>query len=281
MTRTFIRGFVLLYSISGVVMTSGATLNLTTNELRPVLEVISRLATVRVSGQPALSGAFGICFSEDEAFKPVGSALGRYKGNASWLLISRPPAVCLMAVPAKTELQSDQVGSESQLKDFILRDVLPLSSFLEEQLGIVGSPSKGIRFEKESPALSAVAEGPGGPTLLVSDPNRYISSGFRSPSARDRTIDFWMSQEELDHLYSILHPVRNVAGAVGDLPALKRASESTHENFILLPKDVAKLRRECEILAGASFDLRSAMQRVIRICDLAEADHLGILVIGG
>jgi hypothetical protein len=262
-------------------MTSGATFNLTANDLRPLLDVISRLATVRLSGQQALSGSFGVCFADNEAFKPLTSTLGKYKGNASWLLVSRPPAVCLVAAPEETQLRKRQISSESQLKDLIMQDVLPLSSFLEEQLGVVGAPSKGIQAEKESPALSAAEDGPGGPTLLVSDPDRYISSGFRSTSGRDRTIDFWMSERELETLYSVLHPAQSVASGVGDLPILKRASESTHENFIVLPKDVAKLRRECETLAGGSPDLRAALERVIRICDLAETDHLGILVVAG
>lgn len=262
-------------------MTSGATFNLTTNDLRPLLDVISRLATVKLSGQQALSGSFGICFADNEAFKPLISALGKYKGNASWLLVSRPPAVCLIAAPEETQVHGRQIAIELQLRDLILQGVLPLSSFLEEQLGVVGAPSKGIQAEKESPAHSAVGDGPGGPTLLVSDPDRYIASGFRSTSNRDRTIDFWMSEQELDTLYSVLHPAQSVTMGVGDLPILKRASESTHENFIVLPKDVAKLRHECETLAGGSPDLRAALQRVIRICDLAETDHLGILVIGG
>lgn len=279
MTRTF--SPVLLWVLGSVVMTSGATYKFDTDDLRPVLDVISRLATVRLSGQQALSGSFGICFADNEAFKPLTSALGKYKGNASWLLVSRPPAVCLVAAPEETELRTRQTASESQLKNLILEDVLPLASFLEEQLGLVGAPSKGIRLEKESPAHSAIEDGPGGPTLLVSDPDRYISSGFRSTSGRDRTIDFWMSEQELETLYSVLHPAQNVATNVGDLPILKRASESTHENFIVHPKDVARLRHECEIVAAESVDLRAGMQRVIRICDLAEADHLGILVIGG
>lgn len=281
MTGTFIRGLIFLYALSSVAMTSGASFNLTANDLRPVLEVMSRLATVRLSGQPALSGSFGICFADNEAFKPLTSALAKYKGTASWLLTSRPPVVCLMAVPEEAEVRSRHIASESQLKDLILQDVLPLASFLQEQLGLVGAPSKGIRVEKERPAYSAVDSGPGGPTLLVSDPDRYISSGFRSTSDRDRTIDFWMAEQELDNLYSLLHSSQKRTTDTADLPILKRASESTHENFIVLPKDVAKLRHECEIVASESLDLRAGMQRVIRICDLAEADHLSILVIGG
>ena len=236
---------------------------------------------MRLGGQQALPGSFGICFADDDAFKPLTSALGKYKGNASWLLISRPPALCLVAAPEATEVRTRQIASDSQLKNLILQDVLPLSSFLEEQLGLVGAPSKGIQAEKEIPGHLALGDGPGGPTLLVSDPDRYISSGFQSTSGRDRTIDFWMSEQELEALYSVLHPVQNLTTSIGDLPILKRASESTHENFMVLPKDVAKLRHECEIMAGASRDLRAGMQRVIRICDLAETDHLGILVIGG
>ncbi|MBV9268463.1 MAG: hypothetical protein JO061_20010 [Acidobacteriaceae bacterium] len=277
MARTYIRGFVLFYGLVSVVMTRGASFDLMTNDLRPVLDVISRLATVKLGVQQGLSGSFGVCFSDSEAFKQLNGALGRFKGNASWLLVSRPPAVCLVAVPEETEVRSRQIASESQLKQLILQDVLPLSSFLEEELGVVGVPSKGIQVENDTPARSGVDNGPGGPTLLVSDPERYISSGFRSTSNRDRTIDFWMSEQELNDLYSVLHATQNV----GNTPILKRASESTHENFVLSAKDVPKLRHECEIIAGASLRLRSAMQRVIRICDLAEADHLGIVVIGG
>lgn len=160
----------------------------------------------------------------------------------------------------------------------------PVSNFsVGAYLYSAGFSKSVVSFISNTFALfkSAVGDGPGGPTLLISDPDRYISSGFRSTSSRDRTIDFWMSEQELEALYSALHPAQNLTTSVGDLPILKRASESTHKNFMVLPKDVAKLRHECEIMAGASLDLRAGMQRVIRICDLAVTDHLGILVIGG
>lgn len=255
---------------------------LTADDLQPVLEVISRLAPVTLNKQQRLPGLVSVCFLYNQAFETLNSALANFRGSATWTLLSRPPLVCLAVIPAESALRAHRIDSVAKLRNFIRPDVKSLASYLEQQLRVSGNPSKGIKVREESVDSTnlSVLHAPGGPALLVSDPNRYIASGFHSTSARDLTVDFWMSDRELFELYADLEQASTERGSRG-LPLLRRVAEATHENLIVLPAEVPILKLECNVMAGVSKRLRGAMQRVIQICDMAEANDLGIVVIGG
>lgn len=269
------------YDAPAQVMTSDTHFELRLDEVRPVLDVISRLAPLKVATEPnVMAGSVRVCFEDDQALTGLNATLVRFKGNAAWLLISHLPLVCLVAVPEESMLREHGVGTESELRERILRDVPALAKFLEDECGLRSKPSKGIRVLPRS-AETVIVHGPGGPTFLVADPKRFLLNDFLFTSARDQTLEFWMSDRELDDLYDALHPAQSSVRATGEVDLLRRISETTYENLIVMPEEVARLRRQCENMSRVPSSLKDAMLRIIAICDLAAPHHLGIVVLGG
>jgi hypothetical protein len=263
------------------VMTSkNAQHDLTLDEVRPVLDVISRLAPLKLVSVPEfMVGSLKVCFADDPAFRPLTATLGRFQGNASWLLIAHVPLVCLAAVPEESRLRDQRNDTPPKFRQWILQDIDRLAVFLERELSLGNEPSKGIQALALSAAITG--HGPGGPTYLVADPQRFLTNKFLPTSPHDRTIEYWLSDDELDQLYNVVHPSGKTETAVRELDLLKRISESTYETLIILPGEVARLKRECEEASHILSGFKDAMKRIIAICDQATSEHLGIVVIGG
>ncbi len=172
------------------------------------------------------------------------------------------------------------ISSELALRQRILQDVTPLAEFIESGCDLRARPSKGIQV-LPTRAESVVEHGPGGPALLIADPSLHLSSDLRATSPHDRTVDFWMSDQELDDLYDTLHSSGETGRATGEMHLLRRISESRYEDLIILPDEVAMLRKECEGMSRVSSTLEAAMRRITTICDLAARHHLGMVVPGG
>lgn len=120
--------------------------------------------------------------------------------------------------------------------------------------------------------------GPGGPALLVADPRQYLSNGFVPTSARDRMVEYWMSDEEGDLMYDKVHAAGGTA--LQRLPLLARVCESKYEDLIIMPSEVTDLKEECTHMTSTWADLRPALERLARICDMASRERLGIVVLG-
>jgi hypothetical protein len=252
---------------------------LTLDEVQPVLDVISRLGPLRLVSEPEfMAGSLKICFADDNAFRDLTAALGRFQGNASWLLIAHVPLVCLVAIPEESNIRGQPIDT-TKFRRWILQDIAPLAAFLEAELSLRDQPSKGIQILPPSPAITG--HGPGGPTYLVSDPERFLANKLVPTSPYDRTIEYWLSEQELDQPYDVLHPSGGREVALEDADLLTRISEKTYENLIILADEVARLKRQCEGMSRTPRSLSDAMQRIMTICDLAARDRLGIVVIGG
>jgi hypothetical protein len=166
-------------------------------EVRALLSVISRLAPVRAVVDNSAAGMLpiSVCFEDSQAFRPVIGLLKTYRGNFRWMALTRLPYVCLVPV-----LHEHSAGiSMHRLQTLAMQDLAALTSLFERSLNLHGLPGKGLVVEKA--AERDAEHGPRGPALLVADPQGYLSSGLLPTSGMDRTVEFWITDEEGDLMY--------------------------------------------------------------------------------
>lgn len=80
-------------------------------------------------------------------------------------------------------------------------------------------------------------------------------------------------------MYDKLHPSHGTASGV-NTALLERVCESKYEDLVVLPSEVSALREECQRMAHDWPDLKTALDRVAQVCDMALRDRLGIVVLG-
>src|SRR5579875_501128 len=247
-----------------------------TPEARSLLEVISRLAPVdavvnaSAEGEPPIS----VCFRDSVSFRPLKIALGNFRGNFRWVPMAQLPYVCIVPLTPDAEV----AVSQSRMRAFAVQDIASLARFVERELHLEGVASQGVVVTPI--AKHAEETGPGGPALLVADPRQYLSNGFLPTSARDRAVEYWISDEEGDLMYAKTHPPHGTPSEFRDVALLQRVCESKYEDLIILPSEVRSLRKESERMANSWADLKPALDRIARICDMAVDDGLGIVVLG-
>jgi hypothetical protein len=61
---------------------------------------------------------------------------------------------------------------------------------------------------------------------------------------------------------------------------LERVCASKYEDLIIMPSEVPALKEQARRMSDASPDLKPAMERIARVCDIASREHLGIVVLG-
>jgi hypothetical protein len=158
------------------------------------------------------------------------------------------------------------------------RDITELAARIEEEFDLAHAPSLGLTIvdapEPDQP------QGPGGPALLVRDPPQYLQNTHLPTSPLDREVDYWISDEEGDLMYERLHSPEETSPQLAHLPLLARVCKSQYEDLTILPSEVAALKEESRRLAATAPDLKAAMVRIARVCDLALKDGLGIIVLG-
>ncbi len=213
-----------------------------------------------------------LCFEDREELRAFTSLLRNFHGNFQWIPVSRLPYVCV--VPTWEKAESDV--SALQIKRLAVQDIGLLAKFVERELQLEGVPSRGVNITSVAKHVQQV--GPGGPALLVADPRQYLSNGFVPTSSRDRTVEYWISDEEGDLMYDKLHASHGTASS-GSAPLLERVCESKYEDLVVLPSEVSALREECQRMVHDWPDLKSALDRVARICEMALRDGLGIVVL--
>jgi hypothetical protein len=245
-------------------------------EVRSLLDVISRLTAVNAvvdtsgEGEPPIS----VCFEDREALRPFTNALRSFRGNFLWMPLAQLPYICVVPVAEKSHIEVPP----SRIRSLAIQDIASLARFLERELHLENVPSQGVMIRQMTKRAEEV--GPGGPALLVANPHDYLSNGLAPTSARDRTVEYWISDEEGDLMYEKLHPSHGTASGFRGMALLERVCESKYEDLIILPSEVRSLKEECQRMADRSADLRPAMVRVVRVCDLALTDGLGIVVLG-
>ncbi len=245
-------------------------------EVRSLLEVISRLAPVDsvVDNSAEDELPISVCFRDSQSFRPFKLVLSRFRGNFRWVPMAHLPYVCV--VPLITD--GGSATSDDETRALVIQDLGSLARYVEGELHLEGVPPQGVFVTQRKKHVRDV--GPGGPALLVADPHEYVTNGFVPTSKRDKTVEYWMSDEEGDLIYDKLHASHGTASGLRDMALLKRVSESKHGDLIILASEVHSLKEECQRMADGSPDLRAAMTRVARVCDLALADGLGIVVLG-
>lgn len=244
-------------------------------EVRSLLDVISRLGPVNaVTEASEAEPPISVCFEDHKALRAFTTVLRKFRGNFQWIPLSRLPYVCVVPV-------AEQRGVETplpQMRSLAVQDIASLAKFVERELHLEGAPSQGVVI---TPIAKHSGEaGPGGPALLVADPHQYLSNGFVPTSARDRTVEYWISDEEGDLMYDKVHAARGAVSQWPELPLLARVCESKYEDLVILPSEVTSLKEECIRMTGTWADLRPALERIARICDMASGKQLGIVVLG-
>jgi hypothetical protein len=244
-------------------------------EVRSLLDVISRLAPVNVAvdssgGEPPIS----ICFEDRKELRAFTGLLRDFRGNFQWIPVSRLPYVCV--VPA-AEKRAAEIGVP-QLRRLAAQDIGALAKFVERELHLEGVPSQGVTIAHAAKPTGEI--GRGGPALLVAEPRQYLSNGFVPTSSRDRAVEYWISDGEGDLMYDKLHPLRGTASGSSKTALLERVCESKYEDVVILPSQVSALREECQRVAQDWPDLKGALDRIARVCDIALTDGLGIVVLG-
>lgn len=242
-------------------------------EVHSLLDVISRLAPVNMAVDASEGEPISLCFEDRKELRAFTSLLRTFHGNFQWIPVSRLPYVCVVPTWEKGE---SEVGAP-QIKRLAVQDIALLAKFVERELHLEGVPSRGVTITRVAKHVQQV--GPGGPALLVAEPRQYLSNGFVPTSSRDRTVEYWISDEEGNLMYDKLHPSHGTASS-GNAPLLDRLCESKYEDLVVLPSEVKTLREECQRMAHDWPDLKTALDRVARICDMALRDGLGIVVLG-
>ena len=244
-------------------------------EVRLLLDVVSRLGPVNaVTEASEAVPPISICFEDRKALRAFTTVLKKFRGNFQWIPLSRLPYVCVVPV-------AEQRGVKMplpQITSLAVQDIASLARFIERELHLEGVPSQGMVITPIAKHTGGV--GPGGPALLTANPRQYLSNGFLPTSARDRTVEYWISDEEGDLMYDKVHPMRVTASQPPELPLLARVCHSKYEDLIILPSEVTSLKEECIRMTNTWDDLRPALERIARICDMASADGLGIVVLG-
>lgn len=242
-------------------------------EVHSLLNVISRLAPVNVAVDVSEGEPISLCFEDRKELRAFTNLLRNFHGNFQWIPMSRLPYVCVVPTWEKDE---SELGAP-QIKQLAVQDIALLAKFVERELHLEGVSSQGVTIKLAAKRPEQI--GPGGPALLVAEPRQYLSSGFVPTSSRDRTVEYWISDGEGNLMYDKLHPSYGTASS-GNAPLLGRLCESKYEDFVVLPSEVSALKEECQRMAVDWPDLKTALDRVARICDMALRERLGIVVLG-
>jgi hypothetical protein len=265
----------------------------TLEEAEPVLQAISKLQHVVVA-KPSpylLVGWPHICWLTRVEFGVINSVSWKFKGNARWYLLSDMPRTCLVA-----EIGEDRfpvAGAEQRiplaesLRELATSDLPRFAEFLEEALQLKHKSSLGYELSNQELELPLVEDhvGSGRPVAIVADPVRYALNEGLPTSQWDRTIHFWITEEEYDQLYAILEKHRQFleSSDFGEYPLLWRIVTESYGNVAIQANEVEELSSECQRLSkklGLPL-VSGALLKIESICRSAQNYKLGICITGG
>jgi hypothetical protein len=257
---------------------------LTLKEAEPLLQIISRLGhIVLVKPSPYLRLPWPhMCWLSDPNVDAVNSEMWKFNGNAFWYLLSDMPRTCLDA-EVRTDMLSEPV--QPAIADVLLAkaraDLPNLADFLEAALDLRNKPSLGYELSKRVLELPLVEDriGSGRPVVITADPNKYAAGKALPTSDLDRTIHFWITEEDYDSLYATLEK----EGLSSDYPLLRRIVTASYQNVAIQPNEIKNLNLECQHLRSelGQSSLANALLNIESVGRSAMNYNLGICVPGG
>ena len=258
---------------------------LTLTEAESLLQIISRLGhIVLVKPSPYLRIAWPhMCWLSDPKVDAVNSEMWKFNGNAFWYLLSDMPRTCLVA-----EVRTDTMLSEPvqpAIADVLLAkaraDLPNLADFLEAALDLRNKPSLGYELSKHELELPLVEDriGSGRPVVITAEPDKYAVGTGLPTSHFDRTMHFWITEEDYDSLYAILEK----ESLSSDYPLLGRIVAGSYQNVAIQPNEIKKLNLECQHLRSelCQSSLANALLNIESVGRSATNYNLGICVPGG
>jgi len=247
-----------------------------TEEAHDLIEVISRMHPMTLVAPSSFAAWQGpqICWIDDPRSRVLNQVLPEYRGALHWVLASDLPRSCLM--PALVDVTDYEYVSVSDFRNMAVRDLDPLSKFLERKLELAGKPSLGIRYHSENLDLAKMSDqrGPGGGIYVVADPVEFGRNQGFPTSQFDRELHFWITVPECEELYSVLTE-RGQNPELPNFPLLARVARSRFETLIVRPEEIRTLVAEIEKLRPAEPQLVGALDRLLRACQSAIAYKLG------
>ena len=258
---------------------------LTLKEAEPLLQIISRLGhLVLVKPSPYLRLPWPhMCWLSSSNVDTVNSVMWKFNGNATWVLLSDMPRTCLVAEVHTDVVLPDLVRpavAERVLAE-ARADLPNLADFLEDALDLRNKPSLGYELSKRELELPLVEDriGSGRPVVITAEPDKYAVGTGLPTSDLDRTIHFWITEEDCDSLYATLEK----GGLSSDYPLLWRIVTGSYQNVAIQPNEIKKLNLECQHLRAelGQSSLANALLNIESVGRSAMNYNLGICVPGG
>ena len=287
------------------------------DEVRPVLEVVSRLGhVVVVPDTPYFHGpSLRICWVDSPSFSVLDAVLWKYPGLGRWYFMQDLPSRCLAVEPNPLKNEPFVVGEtdssqpKARLNGFtadeshglrvptaipsivtpemfrtmIVREMPKLGKFIEERLNLEGNPSLGIEFSNSDLRLPFVEDqdGPGAGVVLAADPLQYSRTKL-STSANDRTLHFWITDEECDDLWTEMSQNGGNNEIEDVWPLLSKVVTARYGGLVIAPNDVDALASETARLRSriTRVSLVGALDRILSACRSAKNYHLGFYIYG-
>jgi hypothetical protein len=280
--------------------------------------MVSRLGHVVVVPQnPYFRGPSPlVCWLDATEFRAVDDVMWKYPGFGRWYFIQDLPRRCLAVEPNtekgepfsvekadQTEARAYLKGVETILesrglrvpwgnspiltpKDFrtaIVREIPKLTQYLEEVLNLEGKPSVGVEFSDLDLRLPLMEdqEGPGDGVVLAADPKRYSLTKL-STSSYDRTLHFWITDQECEELWSEMSRNAPSSETENDCPFLSKVVTARYGGLVISPGDVDALSSETARLKEriSRISLIRALDRISSVCRSARNYHLGLYLHG-
>ena len=251
-------------------------------EAEGLLEIIGRIQPiVVVPASPYLKIPWPhICWltTPDDKLGALNSVAWKFEGNARWYLIADLPRTCLVAEALEQNATTDSMG-------LALSDLPKLAQFLEVRLGLSGKKSLGHTFLADPLELPLIYDrlGSGRPVIVVADPEKYRHRQGIPTSELDRTIHFWITDEEYDALYSTLEALhRPETASAGEQYHLLWEIASNYYGDVSISSDqVNSVISECKQLGQQQPLLNAALEKIALVSQSANNYNLAIYIPGG
>jgi hypothetical protein len=257
----------------------------TQDEAKPLLETLSKLhSLVLVEPSryfPIPAGWPHICWLATPELGVLNTLVPLFRGSNRWVLISDMPRECLVAkmpegAPDPSEptwprfVESFQASAVAELPAF--------AGFIEKSLNLSDKRSLGIALSNDDLELPLIEDrlGPGRFSVVTADPDKYATNPGMPTSPFDRTLHFWITEDEYDDLYAEIEKS-------SDANLLRRIAEGSYQNVVIEPEEVGDLASECTRLEGRTSNARlvGALRRIRSVCTSAKNYKLGICIPGG
>jgi hypothetical protein len=246
-------------------------------ELREVLSKVGHLELSAPIGLE-LKQAPHLCWRfsgvEDAVVAKLSQTILDFKGHFRWFLISDFPKVCL--VPQLSD-GTNGVDYISSVSASIEADADALANWIDKTLEI-GVSSKGVSDYAQEVGVDEDFFSPRVNNFFLVEQPESFAPGWVAHHQRDRMLHFGPTEEELTALISELDAHRLSTAArdsrlVNRIGQPESAARYTPTEVHLLASAVQILKPELKATAA-----QRAAEKLLKICQMAIAEHLGIFV---